>query len=85
MTEILFIAQAAPTGGYTARAVGHDIYTEADTLPGLHEMLRDAVRCHFDEGLAPSLIRLQLNSHPAALRHRNSTPGQSISCLPRRR
>jgi len=29
MTEILFIAQAAPTGGYTARAVGHDIYTEA--------------------------------------------------------
>ena len=68
MTEILFIAQASPTGGYTARAVGHDIYTEADTLLGLREMLRDAVRCHFEEGQAPSWIRLQRNSHPGCSR-----------------
>jgi hypothetical protein len=24
----------------------------------LHEMVRDAVRCHFDEGLEPKIIRL---------------------------
>ncbi|MCM2479908.1 2-oxoisovalerate dehydrogenase [Serpentinimonas maccroryi] len=65
MTEILFLAQAAPSGGYTARAAGYDIYTEADTLSGLHAMLNDALRCHFDEGQAPGLICLQINLNPA--------------------
>lgn len=29
-----------------------------DTLTQLHERVRDAVRCHFDEGQAPKVIRL---------------------------
>jgi len=40
--------------------VGPDIFTEADTLPELRAMVRDAVRCHFGEGQAPSLIRLHI-------------------------
>ncbi|MEO8496362.1 MAG: 2-oxoisovalerate dehydrogenase, partial [Planctomycetota bacterium] len=32
MTEILFTVEDAPEGGLTARAVGHSIFTEADTL-----------------------------------------------------
>lgn len=60
MTDIHFIVEEAPEGGYVARAVGEGIFTEADTLPELHTMLRDAVRCHFDEGQAPSLIRLHI-------------------------
>jgi hypothetical protein len=39
-------------------AVGESIFTEADDLKQLHERAREAVRCHFDEGKAPKLIRL---------------------------
>lgn len=60
MSEIHFIVEEAPEGGYVARAVGVDILTEADDLPGLHAQVRDAVRCHFDEGNLPSLIRLHI-------------------------
>jgi hypothetical protein len=59
MSEIVFVVEQAPEGGYTARAVGESIFTEADDLPQLHERAREAVRCHFDEGKAPKLIRLQ--------------------------
>ena len=58
MTEIHFVIEEAPEGGYIARAVGADIFTEADDLPMLHQRLRDAVLCHFDEGARPALIRL---------------------------
>ena len=58
MSELVFVVEEAPEGGYTARAVGASIVTEADDLEGLREQVRDAVRCHFDEGAAPKLIRL---------------------------
>ena len=58
MSEIHFIVEEAPEGGYVARAVGADIVTEADDLPSLHAQVRDAVRCHFEEARLPSLIRL---------------------------
>lgn len=60
MTELHFIVEEAPEGGFVARAVGEDIFTEADDLTGLYEQVRDAVRCHFDEGHRPSLIRLHI-------------------------
>ncbi len=44
--------------GYTARALGESIFAEADDLAGLHEQVRDAVRCHFEEGAQPKIIRL---------------------------
>ncbi len=58
MQELIFLVEDAPEGGFMARALGEDIITEADDLDGLREMIRDAVRCHFDEGKAPRLIRL---------------------------
>ena len=58
MDELIFLVQEAPEGGYTARALGESIFTEADDMGGLREMVRDAVRCHFDEGKGPRLIRL---------------------------
>jgi hypothetical protein len=58
MDELIFIVEEAPEGGYTARALGESIFTEADDVDGLKEMVRDAVRCHFDEGRGPRLIRL---------------------------
>ena len=56
--ELIFLVEDAPEGGYTARAVGASIFTEADDLDGLREQVRDAVRCHFDEDQKPRLIRL---------------------------
>ncbi|MET0396310.1 MAG: 2-oxoisovalerate dehydrogenase [Longimicrobiaceae bacterium] len=58
MNEIIFEVTDAPEGGYTARALGASIFTEADSLPELREMVRDAVRCHFEEGEGPAVIRL---------------------------
>ena len=58
MDEIIFLVQEAPEGGYTARALEASIFTEADDMASLHEQVRDAVRCHFDEGERPKIIRL---------------------------
>ena len=60
MSEIHFMVEAAPDGGFIARAVGADIYTEADDLAGLHAQVSDAVHCHFPEGAEPPLIRLHM-------------------------
>ncbi len=59
-SEIIFTVDEAAEGGYTARALGYSIHTEADSLDELRDMVRDAVRCHFDDGERPRLIRLHL-------------------------
>lgn len=61
MTEIHFVIEEAAEGGYIARAVGVDIFTEADDLPMLRELLRDAVHCHFEDSDRPALIRLHIS------------------------
>lgn len=58
MNEIIFMAEEAPEGGYTARALGASIFTEAETREELHSKVREAVKCHFDEEKAPKIIRL---------------------------
>ena len=58
MDEMIFMVENAPEGGYTARALGDSIFTEADDLEALRRQVRDAVRCHFEEGKGPKLIRL---------------------------
>ena len=58
MGEIIFVVEEAPDGGLTARAVGESIFTQAATMAELHDKVRDAVRCHFDDGNQPRLIRL---------------------------
>lgn len=58
MTEIVFLVEDALEGGLTARALGESIFVQAENLAELREQVRDAVRCHFDEGASPSIIRL---------------------------
>jgi len=58
MSELIFLVEEAPEGGFTARALGAAIFTEADSVAELHAQIRDAVRCHFDEGEAPKVVRL---------------------------
>lgn len=58
MSEIIFVVEQAPEGGFTARALGESIHTQAETESELHARVRDAVHCHFDAGAAPKMIRL---------------------------
>lgn len=58
VSELIFLVEDAPEGGYTARALGASVFTEADDLPSLHARVRDAVRCHFEEGQVPKVVRL---------------------------
>jgi predicted RNase H-like HicB family nuclease len=60
VTEIIFIVQDPSEGGFAAEALGQSIYTVADTLEELNEMVRDAVVCHFeDEAARPKITRLK--------------------------
>ena len=56
--EIIFEVLNSPEGGYEARALGHSIFTEAESEFDLRAMVRDAVQCHFEEDETPSIIRL---------------------------
>ena len=58
MSELIFLIEEDPEGGYAARALGHGVFTQADSMDELREAVRDAVRCHFDEDERPKLIRL---------------------------
>ena len=58
--EIVFSVSESLEGGYEAKALGHSIYTQAETLDELRAAVQDAVRCHFDETDRPSVIRLHV-------------------------
>lgn len=59
-SEIIFIVEDSPEGGYEAKALGQSIYTQAESLDELRAMVKDAVRCHFEEHDRPRMIRLHL-------------------------
>ena len=58
MNEIIFLVEEAPEGGFSARALGESLFTEAEDLAELHANVRDAVVCHFDPDRMPKMIRL---------------------------
>jgi predicted RNase H-like HicB family nuclease len=58
MNEIVILVEDAPDGGYTARALGPSIFTQAETLDELRKNVREAVACHFEDGAGPRVIRL---------------------------
>ena len=53
--EIIFLVEEAPEGGYVAQALGHSIFTEADTWDELRAAVQDAVQCHFGKGIFTSV------------------------------
>lgn len=62
-SEIIFeVREDEVDGGYVARALGHSIFTQADSVEELREMVKDAVACHFggeaDQTNRPKIIRL---------------------------
>jgi hypothetical protein len=57
VTELVFVVEEDAEGGYVARCLGESIVTQAETSEGVREAVRDAVRCHFDDG-AQRIVRL---------------------------
>lgn len=60
VNELVFLVEEAPEGGFTARALGVPVFTEADTLDELRQAIRDAVHCHFETGHEPRVLRLHV-------------------------
>ena len=60
MREIIFgVREDEADGGYTASALGYGIHTQGETVQEIRAMVKDAVRCYFDETMeAPKIIRL---------------------------
>lgn len=59
MNEIIFeVREDEIDGGYTATALGHAIATQGDSLEELREMVRDAVQCHFGDGVPGPMPRI---------------------------
>ena len=60
MSEIIFeVREDEADGGYTASALGYGIHTQGNTLEELRAMVREAVRCYFDDTMElPKIIRL---------------------------
>ena len=54
----MFTVEEAGEGGFTARALGYSIFSEADTVEDLREAVLDAVRCHFEVESRPRVVRL---------------------------
>lgn len=57
--ELIFEVRDAEEGGYCARALGHAIFTEAETWEELRANVLAAASLHFEDGQArPSLVQL---------------------------
>jgi hypothetical protein len=58
--EIIFLVEEAPEGGYTAKALGEDIFTQAESLDTLKINISDAVKCHFGDHDLPKIVRMHI-------------------------
>ena len=58
-TEIIFLIEESPDGGYEAKGLGYSIYTQGETKKELVTNIKDALKCHFEnEKDIPRIIRL---------------------------
>ncbi|MBD2294381.1 2-oxoisovalerate dehydrogenase [Anabaena sphaerica FACHB-251] len=50
MKEIIFLVEEEDDeGGYIAKAINQSIFTQADSLQELRELIKDAVHCHYPD------------------------------------
>jgi len=57
--ELIFEVRDAEEGGYCARALGHGIFTEAETWEELRANALEATSLHFEDASGhPQLVRL---------------------------
>ena len=60
MSEIIFLVEEDPEGGYSAHALGQSIFTEGETWDELKKNVQEAVACHFEETdcISPVLLKV---------------------------
>lgn len=56
--EIIFIIKENDEGELEAQAVGHSIFTSANSFDELKLMIKEATACHFDPTDMPQLANL---------------------------
>jgi len=54
--EIVFVIEESQD--WISRALGHSIFTEADSIEDLKINIKEAINCHFEEDSIPKIIRL---------------------------
>ncbi len=57
-SELIFVAEEDIDGGYTAHAMGYDIFTQADTMDELHVNIREVVDLYFERRPKPPIVRV---------------------------
>jgi hypothetical protein len=57
--ELIFEIRDAEEGGYCARALGHAIFTQAETWEELRAKVLEAASLHFEDGVVrPRMVQL---------------------------
>ncbi|MGB7190323.1 MAG: hypothetical protein WBD10_09320 [Acidobacteriaceae bacterium] len=60
MNEIVFEVAEDADGGFTAKAIGESIFTQADNRDELKANVREAVQAFYFDATPPRSIRLRL-------------------------
>jgi predicted RNase H-like HicB family nuclease len=76
---VVFEAERDPDGGFTAQALGEDIFTQADSIEELKAAVEDAVACHFADRELPDMIRLYIRE--TILPRRRVIPDERVTSL----
>ena len=58
VSELIFVVEDDPEGGYVAKALGESIFTQADSMDELKVNIKDALDCHYGESARPQIVRL---------------------------
>lgn len=60
-SELIFLVEEDPEGGYNGKALGQSIFVQGDTFEALKANIKDAVACHFDaQEDIPRIIRMHI-------------------------
>jgi predicted RNase H-like HicB family nuclease len=60
-SELIFLVEEDPEGGYNGKALGQSIFVQGDTFEALKANIKDAVACHFDaQEDIPQIIRMHI-------------------------
>jgi hypothetical protein len=60
MKEIVFEVVQEGDGGFTAKAIGESIFTQADNWDELRAKLKEAVQAFYFDSAPPASIRMRL-------------------------
>lgn len=58
--EIIFVVSESEEAGYEAKALDFPIFTQGETIEELKEMIKDAIKCHFEKNEVPEIINLHI-------------------------